>query len=189
MDSDKQHFRHTLLFYYRKGKNAVQARKKSTNVYGEGVLTVRQCKNWFAKFRSGNFDVEDAPRSGRPVEADIDAIKALVDANRRITTREIGLRLNLSNSTVYDHLKGLGLYSKLDAWVPHVLTERNLCRHIDVCDSLLKRHENDPFLEHIITGRSWSKKDEPTQTISKADIHQKKVRLSVWWDFKGIGFF
>ncbi|GFW22771.1 histone-lysine N-methyltransferase SETMAR [Trichonephila clavipes] len=151
MESDKQHFRHILLFYYRKGKNAVQARKKLTDVYGEGVLTVRQCQNWFAKFRSGNFDVEDAPRSGRPVEADKDAIKALVDANRRITTHEIGLRLNLSNSTVYDHLKGMGLSSKLDVWVPHVLTERNLCRRIDVCDSLLKRHENDPFLKRIIT--------------------------------------
>ena len=158
-----------------------------TYLYGEGVLTVRQCQNWFAEFRSGNFDVEDAPRSGRPVEADKDAIKALDDVNRRITTREIGLRLNLSNSTVYDHLKGLGLSSKLDVWVPHLLTERNLCRHIDVCDSLLKRHENDPFLKRIITGdekwvvynnvkrkRSWSKKDEPAQTISKADIHQKR---------------
>ena len=131
MESNKQHFRHILLFYYRKGKNAVQARKKLTDVYGEDVLTVRQCQNWFAKFRSGNFDVEDAPRSGRPVEADKDTIKALVDANRRITTREIGERLNLSNSTVYDHLKGLGLTSKLDIWVPHVLTERNLCRRVD----------------------------------------------------------
>ncbi|GFU75300.1 histone-lysine N-methyltransferase SETMAR [Trichonephila clavipes] len=149
MESDKQHFRHILLFYHRKGKNAVQARKKLTDVYGEGALIVRQCQNWFAKFRSGNFDVEDAPRSGRPVE---DAIKALVDANRRITTREIGLRLYLSNSTVYDHLKGLELFSKLDVWVPDVLTERNPCRRIDVCDSLLKRHENDPFLKRIITG-------------------------------------
>ncbi|GFW50981.1 histone-lysine N-methyltransferase SETMAR [Trichonephila clavipes] len=187
MESDKQHFRHTLLFYYRKGKNAVQARKKLTDVYGEGALTVHQCQNWFTKFRSGNFVVEDAPRSGRPVEADKDTIKALVDANRRITTREIGSRLNLSNSTVYDHLKGLGLSSKLDVWVLPVRTERNLCRRINVCDSLLKRHENDPFLKRIITGdekwvvynnvkrkRSWSKKDEPAQTISKADIHQKK---------------
>ncbi|GFV04714.1 histone-lysine N-methyltransferase SETMAR [Trichonephila clavipes] len=73
MESDKQNFRHILLFYYRKGKNAVQARKKLIDVYGEDVLTVRQCQNWFAKFRSGNFDVEDAPRSGSPVEADKDA--------------------------------------------------------------------------------------------------------------------
>ncbi|GFV28499.1 histone-lysine N-methyltransferase SETMAR [Trichonephila clavipes] len=68
-------------------------------------------------------------------------------------------------------------------------------------ESLLKRHENDLFLKRIITGdkkwvvynnvkrkRSWSKKDEPAQTISKADIHQKKVMQSVWWDFKGIVF-
>ncbi|GFX68842.1 ATP-dependent DNA helicase [Trichonephila clavipes] len=67
-------------------------------------------------------------------------------------------------------------------------------------ESLLKRHENDPFLKRIITGdekwvvynvkrkRSWSKKDKPAQTISKADIHQKKVMLSIWWDFKGIVF-
>ncbi|GFV77948.1 hypothetical protein TNCV_1021 [Trichonephila clavipes] len=34
----------------------------------------------------------------------------------------------------------------------HRLPERNLCRRIDVCDSLLKRHENDPFLKRIITG-------------------------------------
>ncbi|GFX77684.1 putative DD34D transposase [Trichonephila clavipes] len=88
MESDKQHFRHILLFYYRKGKNAVQAIKKLTDVYGE----------------------------------------------------------------VYDHLKGLGLSSKLDVWVPHVLTERNLYRRIDVCDSLLKRHESYPFLKRIITG-------------------------------------
>ncbi|GFV37920.1 HTH_48 domain-containing protein [Trichonephila clavipes] len=116
MESDKQHFRHILLFYYRKGKNAVQARKKLTDVYGEGVLTVRRGQNWIAKFRSGIFDVEDAPRSGRPVEADKDTIKALVDANRRIKT------------------------------------QRNLCRRIDVCDSLFKRYENYPFLKHIITG-------------------------------------
>ncbi|GFW86721.1 histone-lysine N-methyltransferase SETMAR [Trichonephila clavipes] len=140
-----------LLFYHRKGQNALQARKKLTNVYGEGVLTVRQCQNWFAKFRSGNFDVEDAPSFGRPVEVDKDLTKA-VDANRRITTREIRLRINLSNSPVYDHLKGLGLSSKLDVWVPHVLIQRKLCRRIDICDSLLKRHENDPFLKRIITG-------------------------------------
>ncbi|GFV37242.1 histone-lysine N-methyltransferase SETMAR [Trichonephila clavipes] len=177
MESDKQHFRHILLFYYRKGKNAVQVRKKLTDVYEEGVLTVLQCQNWFAKFRSSNFDVEDATRSGRPVEADKDAIKALVDANRRITTREIELRLNLSNSPVYDHLKGFGFSLKLDVWVPHVLTERNLCRRIDVCDSLLKRHENYPFLKRITTGDEnghGAKKMNRLKPFSKPIFTKKK---------------
>ncbi|GFV31715.1 histone-lysine N-methyltransferase SETMAR [Trichonephila clavipes] len=99
MESNKQHFRHILLFYYRKGENAVQAKKKLTDVYGESVLTVPQCQNWFAKFRSGNFDVEDAPRSERPIEADKDAIKALVDANQRITTRD-QIELLPDNTTI-----------------------------------------------------------------------------------------
>ena len=36
---------------------------------------------------------------------------------------------------------------------------------------------------------SWSKRDEPAQSTSKADIHEKKVMLSFWWDFKGIVHF
>ncbi|GFX06125.1 histone-lysine N-methyltransferase SETMAR [Trichonephila clavipes] len=56
--------------------------KKIADVYGEDVPTVLLCQNWLAKFRSGNFEAEDAPRSGRPVEVDKDKIKALIDANR-----------------------------------------------------------------------------------------------------------
>lgn len=40
---------------------------------------------WFAKFRSGSFHIEDAPRSGRLLEAVEDKIKALIDASWRIT--------------------------------------------------------------------------------------------------------
>ena len=69
------------------------------------MFTVGECQNWFAKFRSANFDVEDVALSGRPVEADKDTMKALVDGNRGITTCDIGERLNLSTSSLYDHLK------------------------------------------------------------------------------------
>ncbi|GFS72400.1 histone-lysine N-methyltransferase SETMAR [Trichonephila clavipes] len=134
---------HLIGLFGKKGNNAVQARKKLTDVYG-GVLTVRQCQNWFAKFRSGNFDVEDAPRSGRPVEADKDAKKALVDANRRITTREIGLRLNLSNSTVYDHLKGLGLSSKLDLLPDNTTINSEVyCHQLDKLNDALQQKRSE----------------------------------------------
>ena len=90
----------------------------------------------------------------------------------------------------------------LDISVPHKLKAIELTKRISICGSLLKRNETDPFLKQIITGdekwvvydnvvrkRSWSKRDEPAQSTSKADIHQKKVMLSVWWDFKGIVYF
>ena len=116
----------------------------------------------------------------------------LVDANLRITTREIAERFNLSNAIVHKHMKRLELISKLDIWVAHVLTGRILLRRINDCDTLIRRQRNDPFLKRIITGdeklvvynnvkrkRSWSKKDETAQTASKPYIHQKKFMLSI----------
>ena len=72
MEIPDGHFRHILLYYFRKGKNAVQARKKLYDVYGEKSLTERQCQNWFARFRSGDFHLKNAPRSGRPTQVDDD---------------------------------------------------------------------------------------------------------------------
>ena len=34
--------------------------------------------------------------------------------------------------------------------------------------------------------RSYSKQDEPTQTTFKADIHQEKIMVRLWWDYNGM---
>ena len=73
------HFCHILFYYFWKGKNAVQARKKLYDVYGEKSLIERQCQNWFAHFSSGDLHLKDAPRSGRPTEVDDDKIKAMIE--------------------------------------------------------------------------------------------------------------
>ena len=46
---------------------------------GEGALTDQTCQKWFAKFHAGDFSLEDAPRSGGPVEVDSDQIKTLIE--------------------------------------------------------------------------------------------------------------
>ena len=57
------------------------------DVYGKKSLTKRQCQNWFARFRSGDFYLKDAPRSGHPTEVDDDKIKAMIENNRRNPSR------------------------------------------------------------------------------------------------------
>lgn len=196
------HFRHILLYYFRKGKNASQAQKKLCAVYGDEALKERQCRNWFERFRSGDFSLKNSQRSGRPVEVDETHIKAIVDSNRHSTTRDIAEKLNVSHTCIEKKLKTLGYVKKLDLWIPHQLKEIHLTQRISICDSLLKRNENDPFLKNLVTGdekwivynnvtrkRSWVKQDKPAQTVSKAEIHQKKIMLSVWWDHKGILYF
>ena len=98
-------FRHILLNYFQEGENAVQARKKLYDVYGEKSLTERQRQNWFARFR--DFDPKDAPRSERLTEFE-NKIKAVIKNNRRSTTQEIAVELNISHTRVERHLKRLG---------------------------------------------------------------------------------
>ena len=144
MEIPDGNFRHILLYYFRKGKNAVQARKKSYDVYGGKSLTELQCQIWFTRFRFGNFHLKDVPRSGRPTEVDDDKIKAMIENNRRSTRREIAEKLR-SRTCVERHLKQLGYVNKLDIWVPHKLNEIQLTKRIFICDSLLKRNKRIIF--------------------------------------------
>ena len=126
MEIPGSHFRHISLYDFREGKNSVQARKKLYDVYGEKSLRERQCQNWFARVRSGDFDLKDAPRSGCPTEVDDDKLKAMIENNRRSTTREIAENLDISDICVEKYLKQLGYVNKLVIWVPHKLNEIQL---------------------------------------------------------------
>ena len=125
----------------------MQPRKKLYDVYGEESLTERQCQKWFVRFLSGDFYLEDAPRSGRPPELDDDRVKVITENNRRSKTREIVEKLNISHTCVERHLKQLGYVNELDIWVLHKLNEIQLTKRISICNSLLKRNETDSFLE------------------------------------------
>ena len=41
------------------------------DVHGEEALKDRQCRNWFDKFRFGDFPLKDEQRFGRPNEDDV----------------------------------------------------------------------------------------------------------------------
>ncbi|GFW31608.1 histone-lysine N-methyltransferase SETMAR [Trichonephila clavipes] len=116
------------------------------------ALKERQCQNWFAKFRSGDFSLKYGNSSDRPAEVDDDLIKAIIDSDRLSTTREITEKLHVSHTCIENHLKQLCYVQKLDTWIPHELIETHLTERINSCDLLKKRNENDPFLKLLITG-------------------------------------
>ena len=83
MEPTKEHFRHILLYYCRKGESAEQVAKKLCDLYGDKALTERQCRfDWFIKFRSADISFKDEPRSGRPSDVDEDDIKTLIELDR-----------------------------------------------------------------------------------------------------------
>jgi len=91
-------------------------------------------------------------------------MKALMQANKHSTVRELATVLKVSVGSVYGHLKSLGFVKKLDVWVPQ-LKEIHLTNRMSVCDQLIKREENDPFLKYdhrrkIFTTMSTEKEAE-----------------------------
>ena len=116
-------------------------------MYGECALTDQTCQKWFVKFRAGDFLLDDAPRSGRPVEADSDQSKTITENNQRYTMRETADILKISKSSAENHLHQLGYVNHFDVWVPHKLRAKNLLDHISTCYSLAKHNENFPFLK------------------------------------------
>ena len=51
-------------------------------------------RKWFAKFKNGNFDIDNMPRSGKPSEFDKDHLKALLKEESRQTSRELAKKMN-----------------------------------------------------------------------------------------------
>ena len=60
------------------------------------------------KFCVGDYSLDDAPLSGRPVEVDSDQVKILIENNPQYTMREIANILKISKSSVENPLHQLG---------------------------------------------------------------------------------
>ena len=56
-------------------------------VHREGAVTERSARHWHARFKNGNFDLNDAPCSGRPVEFDEGRLIQPMHENCRLTRR------------------------------------------------------------------------------------------------------
>lgn len=106
-----EEIRYIMLFHFRKGCNASKTCKKICAVYGADTLSDRTVRNWFERFRGGNFDVKDIPRSGRPVTKKADEILQMVESDPQASTHDIANALNVDQETVWNHLKKAG-YSK-----------------------------------------------------------------------------
>jgi len=60
-------------------KSAAEAHRLVVEAYSHAVLSDRSCREWFQKFKNGEFDVEDKERSGRPKVYEDAELEALLE--------------------------------------------------------------------------------------------------------------
>ena len=93
-------------------------------VYGKVVIDESTARKWFAKFKNGNFDINNMPRSRRASEFDEDHLKALLEKSCQ-TSCELAEKINCDQKTILNHFHSMRFAKKLGVWVPYELSENN----------------------------------------------------------------
>ncbi|GFV42089.1 histone-lysine N-methyltransferase SETMAR [Trichonephila clavipes] len=112
MEVNKEKIRYILQFFFDKGENASQAAEIVNDIYSADTVTVNYVQFWFRRFRSGTFDVKDAPRTGRPVVENVDKIAEIIEVDRHVSCRSIAQELKIDYKTVLNHLRKVGFLKK-----------------------------------------------------------------------------
>ncbi|GFV81042.1 histone-lysine N-methyltransferase SETMAR [Trichonephila clavipes] len=124
MEVNKEKIRFLLQFFFDKGENASQVAEIANGVYGADTVTGNCMQLGVRRFRSGIFDVKDAPRTGRPVVDNANKITEIIEIDRHVSSRSITQELKIDHKTISSHLRKVRFKKKLRVWVPHQLTPK-----------------------------------------------------------------
>ena len=86
-------------------------------------MAERTAQDWFSRFKHNNFDLNDAPRSGRPVEMDEDQHKDLLKKDGFQTCRELAKKMNCDCATISRHFQSMGNPQKIIYTIQLVVTK------------------------------------------------------------------
>ncbi|XP_076264164.1 protein GVQW3-like [Rhynchophorus ferrugineus] len=103
------------------GKNTAQAKVWLRKHYGDSAPGKSTIVDWYAQFRRGRMNTDDAHRSGRPVGVvtpeNIEKIHKMVLNNRKLKLQEIADNLKISKERVSHILhESLGMRRLCSKW-------------------------------------------------------------------------
>ena len=115
-----------LLHCFNMKKTAAESHRILVEVYGEHALAERTCQKWFARFKSGDFGLEDEERPGQPKKFEDEELEALLDDDCCQTQEEFAGSLGVTQAAISKRLKAAGYIQKQGNWVPHELKPRDV---------------------------------------------------------------
>ena len=84
---NNRNLQEVFIFFFHSKKTVAEAHSELQKVYVDAALSETTCRDWFRRFKDGDFDVDDRPREGRPKTfEDADVIYyELLKSNETIT--------------------------------------------------------------------------------------------------------
>lgn len=187
MSCEQLEIRILLRYEFGLGHSAKESTDNICRVKGPGAVSYITARRWFARFRQGNFHIDDEPHVGRPHSVNSDELLKAVEEDPRLTTRDLSVMFSCSNVTIANRLHELGLKWKYGIWKPHVLTPANLNDRANTAAFLLTKSRRIDWLDKIITAdekwtlyvnvakkRMWLRSHETAVQGVQADPHEKK---------------
>ena len=138
---EKVFFRGFLLHYFNMKKTAAESHRILVEVYGEHALAERTRQKLFARFKIGDFGLEDEERPGQPKKFEDEELEALLDGDCCQTQEELAESLGVTQAAISKRLKISGYIQKQGNWVPHELKPRDVERRFCMPEMLLECHK------------------------------------------------
>ena len=89
-------------------KTAAESHCILVEVYGEHALPERTCPKWFARFKSGDFGLEDDERPGQPKKFEDEELEALLDEDCCQMQEELAESSGVIQAAISKRLKAAG---------------------------------------------------------------------------------
>ena len=115
-----------------------EAHRMLVEVYGDTAPTDKSCREWFRRFKDGDFSVEDKSRSGQPKKFEDKELEALLEEDQSQTQEELAESSGVTQQAVSVRLRTMGMIQKQGNW-PYELKLRNVERRFLTCEQLIQR--------------------------------------------------
>ncbi|EFO85388.1 hypothetical protein CRE_04434 [Caenorhabditis remanei] len=196
---DRLHICHVILFLFLSNSKITEIEERMVEVYKDNAPQRQTISRWVRRFKNKDFSLAEEPRSGRPMELDIDKLREVVESGPFQFIRELTTVMGSTHSAVKRGLGALGKVKKIGRWIPHKLSDFDLERRVDMSLQLQTLHPNFNWLDHLVTSdEKWVlyenhhrraqsvDADKQPKGVVKQELHPKKILLSFWWSVHGV---
>lgn len=167
------------------------------------LVSLKSLYMWLARFKMGDFECEDKPRSGRPPTSEDKRIDEVLARDPYVSITDLYCELDLARHSTKAAMMRCGLMNVNLMWVPKVIVEEHRNIRIEHASSMVRRQEEDPFLDRVVFEgekyitynkykRHFKTKDakkvlRPNEAlIAKSGMKPHRIVLHLWWTQRGL---